>query len=403
MPQPYNYQVQPMNLGQAFMRGQANAMTLDAARKKRERDEAYRTALGQSMRSGKGFDGIMGDFPEYQKETMNAFGFRSQEDVKTARQEFADLFGAMAMGPEGVADHLQKQRALYAEAGDANEVASYDQMIQAHSQNPEGFEKSMREKHLMMFPEDAKIISGVKAKPKELSLEEQKVANQKEAIKANLLRIGIDQEKLDQMPAGTRAEIFKLGDVARENRKTQMEIDGLLSETGVNVGPGGFYSIATEAFKKFTGNRDAVSAWRTKAEKIINMKVMQSLPKGPASDRDISIVRAGFPPPEAGDAEFRKYFNAATRLMDAVNKYNDIEIAWLSEFDNQGKARKKRGVTEMPSVMGQEVKEGETYDQFFRRNQDNFVQDQFITPEGRVVTGSVAMINELKKRLKIDE
>ena len=82
----------------------------------------------------------------------------------------------------------------------------------------------------------------------------------------------------------------------------------------LQTGKAGFLSDIKEGFDQALGTRDAESWFRTAFSNVKNTEIINSLPPGVASDRDIQIFSAGFPPENAAPAEIYNYFKAARNI-----------------------------------------------------------------------------------------
>lgn len=85
------------------------------------------------------------------------------------------------------------------------------------------------------------------------------------------------------------------------------------------------------------GKRDEPQFLRTKVNKIINSQAIKSLPPGPASDKDVSIVKSGFPNPEtASKQEVVEYLKAASRLAQRQKEYHEMKAKYARNGDHNG-------------------------------------------------------------------
>jgi hypothetical protein len=116
--------------------------------------------------------------------------------------------------------------------------------------------------------------------------------------------------------------IEKSTDLYQKGARGASEADRLLNDiftSGALTTKGGVFATVTEGVKEFTGLRDNVSYLRTRATKEVNTDIVNSLPPGVASDRDITIFSKGFPNPDTATfEEITEYLEASKRINQLV-------------------------------------------------------------------------------------
>jgi len=90
----------------------------------------------------------------------------------------------------------------------------------------------------------------------------------------------------------------------------QLIYDNRLLETGSAGAASSFFELT----KNIAGMRDSESFLRTAYTREKNTEIINSLPPGVASDRDIAIFSEGFPPKNASISEILSFFQAAKRI-----------------------------------------------------------------------------------------
>jgi hypothetical protein len=112
-------------------------------------------------------------------------------------------------------------------------------------------------------------------------------------------------------------------------------IDGIFSTAatqGIFDSSGGVIADAKKATLNFLGLRDTELKLRTSATKEINTEIINSLPAGVASDRDIDIFSRGFPPENATLEEVFEYLQAARKIHAAIA---DSSLMFDAHLQNQ--------------------------------------------------------------------
>jgi hypothetical protein len=92
----------------------------------------------------------------------------------------------------------------------------------------------------------------------------------------------------------------------------------------------GAFSTASEFLKKTTGNQDYVSQLRQEYTRLRNSAAVQSLPPGPATDRDIALVLEGFPPPTADARTMAGFMRGMAKLQDITASVEGAKVDWLA-------------------------------------------------------------------------
>lgn len=97
----------------------------------------------------------------------------------------------------------------------------------------------------------------------------------------------------------------------------------------INSGVAGW---AGEAVKSALGTQDDVSLLRANYNEFLNQQVVKALPPGPASDRDISMFRSGFPDDTNNPEQIRLWLNGRAKALEAQARVREHRL----EFFNGG-------------------------------------------------------------------
>ena len=129
-------------------------------------------------------------------------------------------------------------------------------------------------------------------------------------------------------------------EIARNAFVSNIRIDGLLNTIAdqdlLNYDTAGaFSSFRTSAFNVL-GKRDEIEQLRTAYTRERNTEIVTSLPKGTASDRDIAIFSAGFPPENAGMREIYAYLTTAKNINNLNQEYNDLLGMYINTQADSG-------------------------------------------------------------------
>ena len=129
------------------------------------------------------------------------------------------------------------------------------------------------------------------------------------------------------------------------DRRVDSVMNLILSENLLDQGSAGAYSTLKAAFKNFTGTRDFESFARTAYTRERNTEIINSLPPGVASDRDIAIFSEGFPRDDSSIAEVYEFLQAAKRVNSYVRDEQNLKTQFI---ENQ----RKEGIYEDATTIG---------------------------------------------------
>ena len=101
------------------------------------------------------------------------------------------------------------------------------------------------------------------------------------------------------------------------------------------VAQGRFFGGLTEWWKGMGGTEDELTQLRTEYEQIMASGVLDALPPGVASDRDIEIARRGWPQGVADPNYIAEFLGAMTRLQAARHAQATHAASYLSQHRSQ--------------------------------------------------------------------
>ena len=97
---------------------------------------------------------------------------------------------------------------------------------------------------------------------------------------------------------------------------------------------GGFRATAFETFNNFFGTQDDVSAMRTAFKEVVNTNIINSLPPGVASDKDIAMAMSGFPNENWSHTQVSKWLRGRAKLTAFAAEKEKLKSKYLN--DNRG-------------------------------------------------------------------
>ena len=126
--------------------------------------------------------------------------------------------------------------------------------------------------------------------------------------------------------------------------------DGTLNEevTQYNrfgrLGGGVVTATIEDVFNFVPNGRDQLSYLRTSFTKAKNMEIVNSLPPGVASDRDIMLFAEGFPPDNASADEIARYFRGAEKAYSLAADYARLKDSMWTKQRNRGENASMEGI-----------------------------------------------------------
>lgn len=96
---------------------------------------------------------------------------------------------------------------------------------------------------------------------------------------------------------------------------------------------------AAESVKKLYGSENKITRLRQEYQRLRNSQVLQSLPPGVASDKDIEIAMGAFPADTANPVELAAFLRGVAKLQKYDAKLNEIKAEWVNGNGTLGKSR----------------------------------------------------------------
>ena len=166
-------------------------------------------------------------------------------------------------------------------------------------------------------------------------------------------RLALDRDKLDfevqssldklsgNPLSGDAAKIVNESVMQAGKLKTQASQAKSLADKFEKEGGGfGLGSTIAEKFAQFTGSQDTATALRQEFERVSASNVISLLPPGPATDKDIAIIRAGFPPATADAKTIADFLRSMARVQEYEALSKDAQASWVDMNGSLGTARK---------------------------------------------------------------
>lgn len=376
---PINYydQMTPDFRGEALKASQANAMDVQSMARRQDmvqqqkdnqrRDEFY-SAIQDATPDQ--LPALRRQFPEFAKSVQDEIGVQTAEHAAFVHSALNNLSVAAASGdPGAVQAAIQKSGPALASLG-----VTPEQAAQLYQQDPQRFNSLLNATRLATLPADKQF---------DVQQEQQKIeetARSNRASEANAIRghnLAAQRLALDQQEFGLK--------VQQAQEKAQQLIDGApkLSvnmeksiEKSVNDSAAstnsadsmsalaqqfrqekpttGLFGNASNMFAKVTGTDTALRDLRIRQNALVNNQVLKFLPPGPATDRDVEIVRQGAPTDMDNPEVVARWLDAMSNLERRSAQFNDFKAEWMSSNGNPGQSRNGG------QILGMDVQKGES-------------------------------------------
>ncbi|EFE2386526.1 acyltransferase [Escherichia coli] len=116
----------------------------------------------------------------------------------------------------------------------------------------------------------------------------------------------------------------------------------------------GLFGNAQNMFAKLTGSDTTLRDLRIRQNALINSQVLKFLPPGPATDKDVEIVRQGAPTDMDNPETVARWLDAMANLERRNAQFNEFKAEWMSANGNPGQSRNGG------QILGLDVKKGES-------------------------------------------
>lgn len=217
--------------------------------------------------------------------------------------------------------------------------------------------------------------------PSTFALRNEQVGAQIEKIRADqrlgMLNYELNSEKLDADLEWRYEELERKG-TALDGAGQKMVNDAVLESTTLatmaqqqkdlatkarNSGQsGGLLTSGWEGVKNAMGIETERSDMVKEVTKMINSEVIKNLPPGPATDKDVDIIRKGFPPATADGETIARFLDSMSKVNMAAAANKQMQAEWQSQNGNLGNSKRDL------DVLGIQVPRGMTYQKFASSN-----------------------------------
>jgi hypothetical protein len=290
-----------------------------------------------------------------------------QSNVK--RSQALNVFSALQAGQTEVATQLlQDNLAAAQNSGNKQDEASAQAMLQLVQMNPEAAKTSAGLFLANTMGADKFAETWTKLQEEGRSQKLAGVKFDKELADLDLTKAQINQQKMDtKRIAAVIGKTNKDAEqVAMDVKLKQLEYQQKLAGGGIDLSTdaeklinesvqsqvnlqslsnqyetladnidtqmaSGKYASAAEAVKKIWGSEDEVTRIRQEYMRLRNSQVLQSLPPGVASDKDIEVAMGVFPSETANPETISSFLRGMSKLNKYDANLNGAKADWVSQ------------------------------------------------------------------------
>jgi len=135
----------------------------------------------------------------------------------------------------------------------------------------------------------------------------------------------------DELDNRSKAAIREASAKAGEARVLTASIRNLANEFARVEVTSGALGTMREKWASITGNQDEITALKTKFNQVKNNMVMEALPPGVASDKDIEMAMTGFPDDSWNDEQISSYMKGMAKLTALTSAEAEARAIHLAE------------------------------------------------------------------------
>ncbi|WP_312805634.1 phage DNA ejection protein [Atlantibacter hermannii] len=320
-------------------------------------------------------------FPEFAKNIQQEIGIQSAEHASFVNSALNNLSVAASSGnPQQVQMSLQQNGPALASLG-----VSPEQAMQLYQQDPQQFNSLLNATRLATLPMDKQFQTQQQQQQidetarsnragEALQARGQNLSYQSSMTGHNLAaqRLALDQQefglKLQQaqmkaqelidgapeLSVNMEKAIEKSVNDATASNNSADSMLALAQQFRQEKPTTGLFGNATNMFAKVTGTDTALRDLRIRQNALVNNQVLRFLPPGPATDRDVEIVRQGAPTDMDNPEVVARWLEAMSNLERRSAQFNDFKSEWMSANGNPGQSRKGG------QILGMDVQKGES-------------------------------------------
>jgi len=388
------------NVGNQIMQGlqlYQQQQALDMQRQKAEQEAQmqaqqaaraaeFRAAFGQAS-TPQEKAALASQFPEMLDTIKSAVGM--DQELKTqAIGEIGMQMTALANDPAAAAEYVRQNADVLSSLGPAFDPGRILQQLETNPQGlvqtadmltmaalgPEKYQEIVGQREDRSIRQQGQAIQmrgqDIQMRGQDITARGQQIAQQNAQLAA---ASRIEAARMRQEGSGfpdLSVNMEKALDTAivnatsAENEAAKME--ALAERYMATDMPGGRAAQFSEWFKQQTGTEDDISALRAQYLSIKNSRIIESLPTGPATDRDVEIFSRGFPTDFANKEYIASWMRGMAKVKRAEAEMNNFRAEWISQNGNPGQNRRPFEYNGVQIDQGESLKKA--FDRYIEQN-----------------------------------
>ena len=147
----------------------------------------------------------------------------------------------------------------------------------------------------------------------------------------NPLPEGVTVQKSTDFKSSVFKEVTKLSNQAKDFDLAANRFDLLKERIAEDPGTAGLFGRVAEWGKGIAGAQGDISTWKTQVTELINTNIINNLPPGIASDRDIQIIQAGFPDNSWNQDQLIEWIGAYQNVLRGKATRDQFQARWIEQ------------------------------------------------------------------------
>ncbi|EHR1511763.1 phage DNA ejection protein [Salmonella enterica] len=296
-----------------------------------------------NIAAAQGPEAVMKELASHQS-TLQQIGVSPEQAWQTYQQspegfaQLTDLIGMHAVGPEKYFDIQDKMagreidRGILAETIRSNQAG---EALQARGQNL-SYQSAM---------------TGHNIAAQRLALDQQEFGFKMQQAQEKAQQLISEAPKLSvNMEKGIETAVNN----ATASSNSANSMSALAQQFRAEKPTTGLFGNAQNMFAKLTGSDTTLRDLRIRQNALVNSQALKFLPPGPATDKDVEIVRQGAPTDMDNPETVARWLDAMANLERRNAQFNEFKAEWMSANGNPGQSRNGG------QILGLDVKKGES-------------------------------------------
>ncbi|EDC4860409.1 acyltransferase [Salmonella enterica] len=296
-----------------------------------------------NIAAAQGPEAVMRELATHQN-TLQQIGVSPEQAWQTYQQspegftQLTDLIGMHAVGPEKYFDIQDKLTGRDIDRGKLAETIRSNQAgeaLQARGQNL-SYQSAM---------------TGHNIAAQRLALDQQEFGFKMQQAQEKAQQLISEAPKLSvNMEKGIETAVNN----ATASSNSANSMSALAQQFRAEKPTTGLFGNAQNMFAKLTGSDTTLRDLRIRQNALVNSQVLKFLPPGPATDKDVEIVRQGAPTDMDNPETVARWLDAMANLERRNAQFNEFKAEWMSANGNPGQSRNGG------QILGLDVKKGES-------------------------------------------